>query len=145
MFTTCTYKDRSTLIPISFLIVYRVFKSRASKGHVLPVSSYNASSSSLEKKEKKREASERDAAGLSPVFTLHRANTVVHYFAVPRTPPEVLRLLRGIDVPVSDVVECTNQGVGYPRTFTARHEVEDPTVPSATDRFDSTYKDTINQ
>jgi len=64
---------------------------------------------------------------------LHRANTVVLYFAVQRSP-EVLCLLGGIDVPVTDI-ECSNQGVGYPRTFTARHEVEDPTIPLWNDRF----------
>lgn len=79
--------------------------------------------------EKKKETSERCDWSL-PCFYIVSCEYPGPLFRNSEDFTEVLRLLRGIDVPVSDVSECTNQGVGYPRTFTARHEVEDPTVPS---------------
>lgn len=65
-------------------------------------------------------------------------------FRGPEESTEVFCLLRGIDVPVTDI-GCSNQGVGYPRTFTARHEVEDPTVPSLNDRFVLTLSTLIGE
>lgn len=104
-----------------------------SKGHVRPVSFDNASSPSL-----KKSSQEMRLVGSLPPYLVSPSSCIAPceyrgpLFRNSEDSSEVLRLLRGIDVPVTDV-GCTNQGVGYPRTFTARHEVEDPTVPSTTD------------